>query len=249
MRQWKRVNPVTEWLCSGAIVFALVGGVPGVVSDAEARPRRQICDQWRDYYYNVTTGAFIEWAGEPYWHCYPADEPASRPDKSPHPDYGGGWGTPRDPSVPTCEQCTNDSDVCNKSVERGGKRCMTHYKDLAHSWCVRYKRKSGDRPLKGHPQCEIFEDPRGKPVEDCHGPAIEDCEESYAANQAGGAIENTMTIEVGPEWLSVGGGRTSSVTWGGSRGYREGCRLAEAEASKICLANLNTCEEAVGGCQ
>lgn len=29
--------------------------------------RQEICEEWRDYYYNANTGEFLGWAGEPYW--------------------------------------------------------------------------------------------------------------------------------------------------------------------------------------
>lgn len=59
-------------------------------TDVESAPRREICEEWRDYYYNVETGAFIEWIGDPYEICYPLDEPTSRPDGASPDNYAGG---------------------------------------------------------------------------------------------------------------------------------------------------------------
>jgi hypothetical protein len=248
----KRKRRTTEWLCSSAIAFVLsaiafvlVTDVPGVVSDVEARPRRKICEQWRDYYYNVETGAFIEWAGDPYWFCYDEDDPRSRP-RSPRPDYDGGFGTPRDPREEKCKKCVTTHDACTRRVSRGGDRCISHYSEQARSWCMRHRRKKRGLPLEG---CELIEGPRGKPVYECKKSAIDDCVESFARDEPGVSSKDTLKVNIGFDWWGVGADRASTVTWGESRGYVEGCRLAEQEASGICLSNLHTCKEKAGGCQ
>jgi hypothetical protein len=240
-----RARQITEALCSGAITFVLVSAVPGVVPEAEARPRRQICEQWRDYYYNVETGAFIEWAGDAYWYCYDEGEPRSHPE-NPDPDYDGGWGTPRDPREEKCKKCNTTNDACNDGVTRGGDRCVSHYSEQARSWCMRHRRKKHGLPLEG---CQLVEGPRGKPTYECEKPVIDDCVESFARDEPGGSTKDTLKVNIGFDWWGVGADRTSTVTWGGSRGFVEGCRHAEQEASGICLANLHTCKEKAGGCQ
>jgi hypothetical protein len=231
------------------VALGCASSVPGVEGEAEARARVVwICEEWRDYYYNVSTGDFIEWIGAAYEVCYPEDEPISRPEP-PDPDYGGGWGTPRDTREDQCDQCDQDYRGCIKRVERGGSRCASHYRNLAHSWCVRYKRKKFGKPLQGDYRCYPLETPGGKPTAECEGPAINDCEESYAQNQPDVTIANTEKINVGHDWWGVGGDQTSTTAWGGSRGWAEGCQLAEQEASETCLANQETCEEAAGGCR
>jgi hypothetical protein len=246
MMKWKSANQLTEWLCSGAIVLAVASAVPSVVSDAEARPRREICEVWRNYYYNVETGAFIEWVGQPYAFCYPVDEPVSW-QGSPDPErYDGGWGIPRELREEKCKKCDTTHDDCNDGVTRGGDRCISHYSEQARSWCMRHRRKKHGLPLEG---CDLIEGPRGKPVYKCKKAAIDDCVESFARDEPGVSTKDTLKVNIGFDWWGVGADRTSTVTWGGSRGYFMGCWHAEQEASGVCLANLHTCKEAAGGCQ
>lgn len=119
----------------------------------------------------------------------------------------------------------------------------------AHAWCVESKRKKLGRPIEGEYTCLTIEDPAGKPRRDCFGPGINECEESYAQDLPDVTIENTSKINIGQNWWGVGGDERSTVTWGGSRGFIEGCRLASDEAADICFENRDVCYEEAGGCQ
>jgi hypothetical protein len=242
----RTANRITEWLCSSAIVLICVDGVPGAVPDAEARPRRQICEQWRNYFYSVETGAFLGWDGEPYWSCYYDDDPVSRPESRAPNDYGGGWGTPRDANADSCKRCIATHEACLDRVSKGGDLCLAHFQKQAHRWCVTKKHKNHGLPLEGDYECPVS---RGKPTRDCFGPAIDDCVESYAQDQPSVSYENSMKINIGIDWWGVGAGHASKVTWGGTRGYRMACVLAESEAGVVCLENLTTCTQGAGGCK
>jgi hypothetical protein len=230
---------------SGAVVFVFL---IGFATESEARPRRQICEEWRDYYYNVTTGEFIEWAGDAYPVCWYHDEPWSRPRDNPNPNYGGGWGTPRDPHEQKCKQCARDGKACKERARDGTDKCRNHYREWAQSWCERYKTDIDNRLMVDF-TCTRLDRPRGKPVMKCYGKGIDRCVESYEKGSPTSTSQSTIKINVGKDWFGGGVDHSSSVTWGGRKGFAEGCREAEVEAYDQCFAQQETCEEAAGGCQ
>jgi hypothetical protein len=227
---------------SGVFVFVLLG----FATDVESAPRREICETWRDYYYNIETGEFIEWVGEPYQICYPADEPYSRPDTSPD-DYGGGWGIPRDPKKPTCHQCTREGDACTEKAEDGTDICLEHYRAWARSWCERHHTDIDNRLIDDF-TCTMLDDPSGKPVRHCYGNGIDKCVDSYERGSPTSTSQSTIKVNIGSDWFGVGVD-TSSVTWGGEKGFKEGCREAEVEAVATCAAQQSSCEADAGGCR
>jgi hypothetical protein len=231
---------------SGAVVFVFLAGF---AMEVEARPRREICETWRDYYYSVETGRFIEWIGEPYTMCWYDDEPWSRPRDNPHPDYDGGWGTPRDSGEQQCKQCARNGKACKERATKGTDKCRNHYREWAQSWCERYKTDIDNRLVDDFKCEKIGEGPHGKPVMKCHGKGIDRCVESYEKGSPTSTSQSTIRVNIGNDWFGGGADHSSSVTWGGRKGFVEGCRDAETEAYGKCFAQQETCEEDAGGCQ
>jgi hypothetical protein len=230
---------------SGAVVFVFLVGFTTVV---ESAPRRQICETWRDYYYNVATGAFIEWIGEPYTLCRYDNEPWSRPRDNPHPDYDGGWGTPRDPREQKCKQCVRDGETCLKKAEKGTDSCLKHYRKWARSWCERRKTDIDNRLIDDF-TCTPIDGPHGKPVMHCYGKGIDRCVDSYEKGSPTSTSQSTIKVNFGNDWFGAGLDHSSAVTWGGRKGFYEGCREAEMEAAATCATQQTACEADAGGCQ
>jgi hypothetical protein len=230
---------------SGVFVFVFLVGFTTVV---QARPRRQVCETWRDYYYNVATGEFIEWASDPYPVCYEQGEPRSRPE-NPHIDYGGGWGTPRDPREQKCKQCARAGKSCVTKAENGTESCLKHYRKWARSWCERHKTDIDNRLVYDFKCEKIDEGPHGKPVMKCHGKGIDKCADSYEKGSPTSTSQSTIKVNIGSDWFGAGVDHSSSVTWGGRKGFHEGCRDAEREAVATCAAQQTSCQEDAGGCK
>jgi hypothetical protein len=111
------------------------------------------------------------------------------------------------------------------------------------------KRRRFGRPLQGSYTCEPVLDGIGDNlIQHCYGPGIEECVQSYAQDVSGETRSDTQRVNIGLDWFGVGADRTSTVTFGGNRGYLEGCRLAEEEAITICDRDVNSCRDAAGGC-
>lgn len=102
-----------------------------------ARRTTMECEEWRDYYYNVETGEFVEWLGESYWVCDFREENASYPD-SPSPDQYGG-GLPYADTRSKCKRCEALHDSCQRKVDRGTVRCVASQKQYYRAWCERHK--------------------------------------------------------------------------------------------------------------
>lgn len=246
-----------RWMTMGEVLVVLMCAIG--VGEADARTRRRwVCEEWRDYIYNAETGAFIAWSGEPYWFCHFDDDPVTYPD-SPDPDrYGGGVGRAQDPRVSHCRECMRQHDRCVSRVQRGSERCMRHYRKLYRGWCARQRRQRFGRPLEGSYVCEPVDDVgdenrgRGGPGRrhrmECTGPAIDACVASFERDYPGTSVEDTVSLELGPDWFGTGDRGTVSVSWGGSMGFAEACRVAGDQASLTCLHEVNECEETVGGC-
>lgn len=110
----------------------------------------RVCEVWRDYYYNVHTGDFVEWAGEPYVSDVCWTVPTGQP-RPPHttpddPKEGIGNGLSNDKAEQVrkarCRQCGNGFEACKQSVAVSAGLCRNAHRAHAQDQCV--KRADGD---------------------------------------------------------------------------------------------------------
>jgi hypothetical protein len=220
----------------------------GLQTDASSAPRRLICETWRDYYYNVDTGDFIEWAGDEYEHCYYDDDETTRPE-SPSDDYGGGWGTPRDPKKPSCAKCARGAKKCKNEADKGTNSCITYHRNWAKDWCST-KKKDIDNRLIDDYRCDVIDGPAGKPIHYCYGKGIDRCVDSFEdgsptrSSTSGRSL--TMVLR---NWFNIGGSDTTTETWGGRKGFMEACRNGDRIAKTSCDASHDKCKDKAGDCK
>ena len=131
----------------------------------------------------------------------------------------------------------------------GTDSCLRHHRNWARSWCERYHTDIDNRLVDDF-RCENIEGPNGKPVRHCHGPGMDRCAESF---ENGSPVRTT---EAGKSWVvnvldffDIGDSETTTVTYGGNRGFKDGCRDAEQLAFTTCEGERESCEEDAGGCQ
>lgn len=222
--------------------------------EVDAAPRRTTmhCEEWRDYLYNVETGQFIEWVGEPYQVCRTYDEPVSTPE-SPDPDrYGGGipYTEPPDPQE-QCKRCEERYTTCIAELDPGTGRCIQHYRRVYHAWCQSSGRKRYGRPITQSYSCDTIRDPRGKPRRQCFGAGIDECIESYATDAPNTTTSGTGNVSVDiTQWFPMAGGVKSerTMSWPGGTGFMTICEGATVEAGRLCETTRAVCTKAAGGC-
>lgn len=222
--------------------------------EMDAAPKRTTmhCEEWRDYLYNVETGQFVEWVGEPYLVCRTRDEPISTPE-SPNPDrYGGGipYTEPPDPQE-QCRRCEERYTTCMTELDPGASRCIAHYRHVYHAWCQSSGRSRYGRPITKPYSCETIQDPRGKPQRHCFGAGIDECIESYATDAPSTTTSGAANVSVDiTQWFPMAGGIKSERTmrWPGGTGFMTICEEATVEAGRLCEATRAVCTKAAGGC-